>query len=103
MTRPAALLALAALVALAAPAPAGKFNKKLNIGDAAPAWDGLEGTDDKKHALADFKGKDAVVVVFTCNSCPAAASSPSRSGMDEPHATAASGSSRFGPSLSSTV
>lgn len=53
----------------AASSPAGKFNKILSIGDAAPAWEGLDGTDDKKHALADFKDKDAVVVVFTCNSC----------------------------------
>ena len=49
---------------------AGKFNKKLDIGDTAPAWKDLEGTDGKKHALADLKGKDVVVVVFTCNSCP---------------------------------
>ena len=58
------LLALAA-----APAGAGKFNKKLNIGDAAPTWDKLEATDGKKYSFADFKDKDALVVVFTCNSC----------------------------------
>src|SRR6266508_4658658 len=66
------LLSLIVLLAFASFSPAGKFNKVLNIGDAAPAWEGLEGTDDKKHALADFKGKDAVVVIFTCNSCPVA-------------------------------
>ena len=66
------LIALATVVALTSSAPAGKFNKTLSIGDAAPAWEGLEGTDGEKHALADFKGKDAVVVVFTCNSCPVA-------------------------------
>src|SRR6185312_9069609 len=65
-------LAGAFLLVLAVPASAGKFNKTLSIGDAAPAWDGLEGTDGKKHALADLKGKDAVLVVFTCNSCPVA-------------------------------
>ncbi|MBX9584490.1 MAG: redoxin family protein [Gemmataceae bacterium] len=64
--------ALAALLAVAGPAPAGKFNKVLSPGDAAPAWDGLAGTDGKKHALSDLKGKDVVVVVFTCNSCPVA-------------------------------
>ena len=58
--------------ALAAPAFAGKYNKVLSVGDAAPAWSGLEGTDGKTHALADLKDKDAVVVVFTCNSCPVA-------------------------------
>jgi peroxiredoxin len=41
-------------------------------GDAAPAWESLEGTDGKKHSLADLKDKDVVVVVFTCNSCPVA-------------------------------
>ena len=61
-----------ALCTFAAPAPAGKFNKVLSIGDAAPDWEGLEGTDGKKHALADLKDADAVVVVFTCNSCPVA-------------------------------
>ncbi|MFN4257773.1 MAG: thioredoxin family protein [Gemmataceae bacterium] len=51
---------------------AGKFNMKLNIGDAAPAWKDLPGTDGRKHSLADLKDKEAVVVVFTCNSCPIA-------------------------------
>jgi peroxiredoxin len=48
---------------------AGKFNKALNIGDAAPTWDKLDATDGKKYAFADFKDKDVLVVVFTCNSC----------------------------------
>jgi len=64
--------AVAVLLASTNPVPAGKFNKVLSVGDAAPSWEGLEGTDGKKHALADLKGKDAVVVVFTCNSCPVA-------------------------------
>jgi peroxiredoxin len=63
-------LLIALLFALAAaPAGAGKFNKKLNIGDAAPTWDKLDATDGKKYSLADFKDKDVLVVVFTCNSC----------------------------------
>ncbi len=66
------LAVIALLVTLAAPAEAGKFNKTLSPGDPAPAWDNLDGTDGTKHALADFKGKDVVVVVFTCNSCPVA-------------------------------
>jgi peroxiredoxin len=49
----------------------GQFNKALSPGDPAPAWDGLECTDGKTHALADLKA-DVVVVVFTCNSCPVA-------------------------------
>src|SRR5258705_431658 len=67
MTR---FLFVAFLLALAAaPAGAGKFNKKLNVGDAAPTWDKLEATDGKKYAFTDFKDKDVLVVVFTCNSC----------------------------------
>ncbi|HVK11371.1 MAG TPA: thioredoxin family protein [Gemmataceae bacterium] len=50
---------------------AGEFNKTLSVGDAAPAWKDLPGTDGKKHALADLKS-DVVVVVFTCNSCATA-------------------------------
>jgi peroxiredoxin len=64
---------LVSILLLAAPnLQAGKFNKVLNVGDAAPEWKDLEGTDGKKHSSADFAGKDVLVVVFTCNSCPVA-------------------------------
>lgn len=49
---------------------AGKYNKQLTIGDAAPGWSGLAGTDGKQHALADLADKEVVVVCFTCNTCP---------------------------------
>lgn len=65
------MVALVVLI-LGTAAQAGEFNKKLNIGDAAPAWENLPGIDDKMHALADLKDKDVVIVVFTCNSCPVA-------------------------------
>jgi peroxiredoxin len=65
-------LLLLALLTTAASAGPGKYNKVLAPGDQAPAWENLEGTDGKKHALADLKDKDFVVVVFTCNSCPVA-------------------------------
>ena len=68
-----AALACAAALAVPATAPAGKFNKVLSVGDPAPAWENLTGTDDTPHSLADLKDKDVVVVVFTCNSCPVAA------------------------------
>ncbi|MBC7964397.1 MAG: thioredoxin family protein [Fuerstia sp.] len=42
---------------------------QLKIGDEAPAWAELVGTDDEKHSLADLKDKQVVVVCFTCNSC----------------------------------
>lgn len=54
-------------------AQAGEFNTTLNIGDAAPAWKELPGTDDKRHSLADLPADKLVAVVFTCNSCPVAA------------------------------
>jgi len=55
---------------IACSAWAGKYNKQLNIGDAAPSWSNLEGADGKKHSLADFADKDVIVVCFTCNTCP---------------------------------
>jgi len=58
---------------LATVAPAGEFNEKLSIGDAAPAWKELPGTDDRPHSLADVPADKLVAVVFTCNSCPVAA------------------------------
>jgi peroxiredoxin len=44
----------------------------LSIGDKAPAWENLPGTDGKKHSLAELKDKQIVVLVFTCVSCPTA-------------------------------
>ena len=39
----------------------------VKIGDPAPNFKGIVGTDDKKHSLSDFKDSKFVVVVFTCN------------------------------------
>src|SRR6266542_2006052 len=30
----------------------------------------LPGVDDRTHALSDYKDKEAVVVIFSCNHCP---------------------------------
>jgi peroxiredoxin len=57
---------------------AGEFNPDINIGDEAPAWLDLPGTDEKRHSLADLSDKKAVVVVFTCNSCPYAVDAEER-------------------------
>lgn len=70
MTRIALIAGL--LAALATPVLAGKYNAVLNVGDKAPAWSELEGVDGKSHSLEDLAGKEVVVVVFTCNSCPVA-------------------------------
>lgn len=43
---------------------------ELKIGDPAPEWKELKGTDDKTHSLSDLRDKHVVVVCFTCNSCP---------------------------------
>src|SRR5262245_37867166 len=66
-----AMTACILFLAVAA-AQAGKYNDVLSLGDAGPAWENLEGTDGKKHALADLADKEVIVVVFTCNSCPVA-------------------------------
>src|SRR5262245_51416802 len=66
------MLVLLTPAVISATVIAGQFNSVLSIGDDAPAWVGLPGTDGKKHSLADLSDKDVVVVLFTCNSCPAA-------------------------------
>ena len=44
---------------------------RTEIGDVAPKWNDLVGTDDKKHSLTDLADARAIVIVaFTCNSCP---------------------------------
>lgn len=50
----------------------GKYNEVLNLGDKAPVWEALPGTDGKNHILDEWKSKPYLVVVFTCNSCPCA-------------------------------
>ncbi|MGE3314568.1 MAG: thioredoxin family protein [Planctomycetaceae bacterium] len=67
-----AVAALAALLLCAGHLEAGKFNKKLNVGDPAPTWKGLVGIDDKPHSLADYEKAKVVVIAFTCNHCPVA-------------------------------
>jgi len=48
---------------------AGKYNKTLSIGDAAPAWSDLKDPAGKSHSLADLKDKEVVIVAFICNTC----------------------------------
>jgi peroxiredoxin len=49
-----------------------KEEKAIKVGDQAPDWKGLTGTDDKKHNLKDLEKSKAIVIVFTCNTCPVA-------------------------------
>lgn len=59
-----------ALLSIAA--HAGKYNKKLSIGDAAPEWKELKDADGKGYSSADWKDKEVIVVAFSCNTCPTA-------------------------------
>lgn len=68
------VIAFIAVVALfvAANCHAGRFNKVLSVGDAAPKWSGVVGVDDKQHSLDEYKDAKLIVQVFTCNHCPIA-------------------------------
>ncbi len=52
-----------ALIALGLAATAGAGTKEPGVGDIAPAFT-LPGSDGKTHSLADFKGKEAVVLAW---------------------------------------
>jgi len=41
----------------------------VRIGDKAITFK-LPGVDDKQHSLDDYRGKEAVAVIFSCNHCP---------------------------------
>lgn len=73
-------LAFVAVVLLAFPALclAGKFNRVLSIGDAAPQWRQLTGVDDRTHALTDYADAKLIVLIFTCNHCPVATANQER-------------------------
>jgi peroxiredoxin len=66
------VLALAVAAAVAPEISAGQFNKKLNLGDPAPAFAGLAGVDGKAHGLADYRDREVLVLCITCNHCPVA-------------------------------
>ena len=66
------LLALVVSFSVNSTLQGGEFNQVLSIGDVAPGWELLPGTDGKPHSFQDLKGKEAIVVAFTCLSCPTA-------------------------------
>ncbi len=49
----------------------------IDVGKAAPSFN-LKGVDGESHSLDDYAGKKALVVVFTCNHCPAAVKAEDR-------------------------
>src|SRR5437879_3737806 len=60
MIRSTIAVLAAAGVILAGSAQAGQYNKKLSVGDAAPARSNLPGVDGKTHSLADLKDENDV-------------------------------------------
>jgi peroxiredoxin len=66
------LLSLVAISAIAIPALAGKYNKKISVGDKAPTFSGLPAVyngEETSVSLPDLK-EDVVVLVFLANHCP---------------------------------
>ena len=49
----------------------------IDVGKVGPGFR-LKGVDGKSHSLQDYADKKAVVVVFTCNHCPAAVKAEDR-------------------------
>ncbi len=72
LTAALAVVTLVTATLVTSATQAGRWNKVLNVGDQAPDFTGIVGTDDKQHSLADYKDAKLVVLVFTCNSCPVA-------------------------------
>lgn len=58
------LFALATLVLFSAGVSAAE------IGQRAPEWRYIQGTDEKLHSLSDCKDAKLIVVAFMCNKCP---------------------------------
>ncbi len=63
------ILVLATLAAILA---ARGYAADLKIGDAAPNFRNIGGTDNNRHSLSDYKHAKLIVLVFTCNHCPVA-------------------------------
>lgn len=65
------LLVFAAL-GISVTAEAGKFNRVLSAGDAAPGWGRLEDLEGNPVELSGLKDAKCVVVLFLANHCPVA-------------------------------
>jgi peroxiredoxin len=62
-------IAFALAIAAVTPAYAGKFNRKVDVGQSAPVWKKLAGVDGRKHSLGDYKKAKVLVIAFMCNQC----------------------------------
>ncbi len=47
----------------------GKYNKVLAIGDRAPGWTELPGTDGDMHRFSELNESAVLVICFTSNTC----------------------------------
>ena len=72
------LVTFLTLMALTYSVSAGEFNEVLSLGDQAPIWSNLPGTDGKQHSMSDDHDKTAIVLVFTSATCPTAIEYESR-------------------------
>jgi len=50
----------------------------LAIGDVAPPFEGLRGTDGRRHGFSDYADAEVLVVIFSSNRCPTAKAYASR-------------------------
>ena len=57
------VLAMAGLSAVVLGAAFGRQAEELKVGDQAPAF-GLTGSDGKQHSLAEYRGKQVVVLAW---------------------------------------
>lgn len=48
----------------------GTIGNAADIGQPAPAWRYIQGTDEKLHSLEDYRDSKLIVVAFMCNKCP---------------------------------
>lgn len=74
----AAVLATLLLCAIVTADAADDDAKKPTVGDVAPSFEALPGTDGKNHSFSDYKEAKALVICFTCNTCPIAAAYEAR-------------------------
>ncbi|OYP39237.1 thioredoxin family protein [Rhodopirellula sp. MGV] len=49
---------------------AGEYNPTVSVGEVLASWSDLPGIDGETHSWNDLKDKKAVIVAFTCNTCP---------------------------------
>lgn len=67
-----AIVMLIVLMAVPPQTEAAKFNRVVDIGQVAPEWKDLPGTDGKTHSFAEHQKSRLVVIMFIRNNCPIA-------------------------------